>query len=65
MPNLDAGRPKRPSASELKKVGVTLLDPKHFGLQCDRCDTKWSPNFPPRGKRLARGYWKCPNGCNS
>lgn len=56
--------PRRPTATELKRVGVTDLEShSSLWLQCDACGQKWSPDALPGGK-LPRGYWKCPKGCN-
>jgi hypothetical protein len=56
-------RPKRLTSGELKKVGVNLLDKEKIRLECKKCGERWSPNLK-EGGRLARGWWKCPNGCN-
>jgi hypothetical protein len=56
--------PSRFSASELKRAGVTLIDPDRVLLQCDACASQWSPNLLSGG-RLPRGYWKCSRGCNA
>lgn len=61
-----ATRPRRPhrfTAAELKRAGVTILNPSNLLLACDQCGCGWSPNLVTGGK-LPRGYWKCPNGCN-
>ena len=56
--------PRRFSAPELKKVGVTILErQRNIALLCDNCGAAWSPDLQAGGK-LPRGYWKCPNGCN-
>ena len=52
-------------ARQLKNKKVTIVDWRKLWLACDECHESWSPNIPPAGKRLARGYWICPNGCNS
>ena len=59
--------PRRMSETELKKFGITLTgDPGTYFLQCDACGLTWQPSFS-RGMRggWARGYWKCPKGCNA
>lgn len=57
----------RPTAGSLARVGVEISD--RYGhswwLACKACRAEWSPNIPGRYKRLARGWWKCPNGCNA
>ena len=63
-PTKSARRPKRFSTFELKRVGVAVLDESNVQLQCIACHQVWSPNILSGGK-LHRGYWKCPNGCNS
>lgn len=36
-----------------------------FGwCRCQQCGQVWSPTLQTEG-RLPRGWWKCPNGCNS
>jgi hypothetical protein len=55
----------RPTTSQLKKVGVTILDSNSsFFLRCDQCGSVWSPNIQPGG-HLPRDYWKCERGCNA
>jgi hypothetical protein len=49
---------------KLKQVGVSLIDPSTFALQCECCGLIWWPKLLPGGGRLPRGYWKCPHGCN-
>lgn len=48
----------------LKKKKIELIDPSRFHLRCLQCGDWWSPKIPPAGKKMARGYWKCINGCN-
>ena len=55
--------PRRYSKSELKRVGVSIIDETRIMLKCDQCDARWSPNLRTGGN-LPRGYWKCPNRCN-
>jgi hypothetical protein len=56
--------PKRPTRGELAKVGVEIYNPQNWSLRCKQCGMIWSPNIL-RGGRQPRGYWRCPNGCNS
>jgi len=63
MRNESSG-PARFSGPELKKVGVIITDRHSVHLRCGACEQEWSPNLLTGGK-LAPGYWKCPNGCNS
>jgi hypothetical protein len=58
-------RPKRCSSSELARAGVALNYHSGLELRCMACGTLWSPQLPPRGRKLTPGYWKCPNGCNA
>jgi hypothetical protein len=58
-------RPRRCSASELARAGVALTYDRGLQLRCFSCGAAWSPNIPPRGAKLAPGYWRCPNGCNA
>ena len=70
MPNVEITKPKRQhprncTATELKKVNVTLVDPNRIVITCDACGRTWQPLFLS-GARLPRGYWKCPfYGCNA
>jgi hypothetical protein len=65
MDETEAKKPSRYSEPELAKVGVEIIgDKSHIRLACKHCGQNWSPNIQPGG-RLPRGYWKCPNGCNS
>lgn len=48
----------------LRSARVELVDESRFWLRCEACGHIWSPNMPPLGRRLAPGYWKCPDGCN-
>jgi hypothetical protein len=58
----EANRPKRPTATELAKGGVEIVDAQRLWLRCKTCGQLWSPDI--RDGRLVRGYWKCSNGCN-
>lgn len=49
----------------LKAHDVTCVDEDRFWLQCNKCKARWSTDFPADGSRNARGYWSCPNGCNT
>jgi len=60
----DTKTPKRFSEGELKKVGVKVIDKKTVRLECERCGQQWSPNLLSGGD-FPRGYWKCPEGCNT
>lgn len=57
-------RPRNASDSELEKVGVEIVNPHNFHLHCLECGQIWSPEMQGND-RLPRGYWKCPNGCNT
>ena len=56
--------PKRYTKEELLKVGVELINQHTAHLKCMICGQVWSPNLLEGGK-LPKGYWQCPNGCNS
>jgi len=56
--------PRRFEASELAKFAVDLEDSDRIILRCNQCGKGWSPNIL-RGGKLPRGYWRCPNRCNS
>jgi hypothetical protein len=59
--------PRKCSERELAKVGVEIIDEGACWLRCVKCGQKWGVNIPSssRGEHLCKGYWKCPNGCNS
>lgn len=62
------GRLKKPRSCterELLKVGVEVWGwPYFFALRCENCNETWKPKTAAAG-RMARGYWKCPHGCNT
>lgn len=67
MSDRDFSKVRRPhafSASELAKAGVDLVDEYRSMLQCMQCGHVWVVLCPGAGKRLANGWWKCPEGCN-
>jgi hypothetical protein len=49
--------------AQMAKLGVRLLNKYGRLLQCERCETIWSPERGPDGS-LRRGFWRCPNRCN-
>jgi hypothetical protein len=61
------------SRPKLKSLGVELLDRADRHLRCLTCGQDWychrgpriGPRYIPYHTHLSRGYWKCPNGCNS
>jgi hypothetical protein len=55
--------PHEPSNNQLKKVGVRLVKSELLTLRCSRCAKTWT--IKQIGLRLPKGYWKCPNGCNT
>ncbi len=57
-------RPKRFSEKELEKVRVEIIDGNRKLLKCKKCQEEWFPE-PHSPGRLTKGYWKCPNGCNT
>lgn len=64
MPRSSTGGPRRFTERELKRVGVEIRDASSTILGCVECGKGWAPMLQQGGK-LPRGYWKCPNGCNS
>ncbi len=57
--------PKRLSVHELQKAGVEWDgDLHHLVFVCQQCGIAWTPQLRGFG-RMPKGYWKCPNGCNS
>jgi hypothetical protein len=60
----DTRYPKSFNQHELSKAGVEIVDEASVHLRCQACGQVWSPNFLSGG-RLPKGYWHCPNGCNS
>ena len=55
--------PNEFSQYQLNKVGISIKSIKPITLRCDRCTKVWSVGG--KGLRLPKGYWKCPNGCNT
>lgn len=47
----------------LGKKGVNVLDYVRMLLQCQYCETLWTPHILP-GRRFYKAYWHCPNECN-
>ena len=61
----DPIRSKRCTATELAKVGVTIVGSLgRERLECLNCAEVWDPETTGSG-RFANGYWKCPHGCNT
>jgi hypothetical protein len=56
--------PSRFTAGQMEKVGVEIRDSSKTLLACKECGQVWSPNLL-KGGRLPRGYWRCPQGCNT
>lgn len=59
--------PRGRSAAEYQRAG--LVPPEEHDAEerratCASCGTYWYPRIRPGGRRY-RGWWKCPNGCNS
>lgn len=55
--------PHELTENELNKVGVRIIKSEPLSLRCGKCAHTWP--LKQKGLRLLRGYWKCPNGCNS
>jgi hypothetical protein len=56
--------PSRFTEGQMEKVGVEVRDASKILLACKECGQTWSPNLL-KGGRLPRGYWHCPQGCNT
>jgi hypothetical protein len=56
-------KPKRYSATELRKAGVELIGADRQRFRCLRCRCEWI-NCPTIEGRHRRLYWQCPAGCN-
>jgi hypothetical protein len=52
------------SEQELERVVVHIRDFSRGILNCNSCERGWAYMLRPGGK-LPRGYWRCPEGCNS
>lgn len=59
----DMRYPENYSASEMKKVAVTLLYEEDRIFSCDACGLIWHVLLSNEGT-LPGNYWTCPNGCN-
>ena len=55
--------PHEYSRSQLKKVGILLIDEKRGEMRCLVCGIVW--RVVKRGLRFPKGYWRCRNGCNN
>jgi hypothetical protein len=51
------------SKEQLARLGVTKLNRYALMLQCNTCETSWSPGVEADGMPK-RGFWRCPNRCN-
>lgn len=58
-------RPRSFSDNQLRKVGVEIVDLSSGMCGCVECGQRWLVNQPSKYSRRLRGYWKCPNGCNT
>ena len=56
-------RPDRFTAHQLARAGVQIVDADKVTLGCEWCGAVWTPDVRP-GKKMPRGYWRCPNGCH-
>jgi hypothetical protein len=54
---------RRVLGAQMASLGVRLLNKYGHLLQCEQCETIWSPAARPGGL-FARGFWRCPNRCN-
>ena len=52
------------SPARLERVGIELVDENKIWFRCKVDGKVWSPDIQTGGK-LKRGWWRCPNGCNS
>jgi hypothetical protein len=55
--------PRRWTKGELARVGVEY-DEATQAFRCLECKGRWWVCSPGGGRRLGRGYWHCPQGCN-
>ena len=54
-----ARSPTRLTEAQLKRVGVTMINPINYSMRCDWCGAVWSPALLPGGG-IPQDYWKCP-----
>jgi hypothetical protein len=54
---------QRVLGAQMANVGVRLVNKYGRVLQCEHCETIWSPEAGPDGS-FRRGFWRCPNRCN-
>ena len=57
-------RPYRFTDGELATVGIWIIDPASYRLQCQTCSNRWWLALG-YGGRLPAKYWICPNQCNA
>ena len=48
---------------KMEQKKIELVEGAEFTLRCQICGSTWTPEMEGR-KRLPKGYWRCPKGCN-
>jgi hypothetical protein len=51
------------SDTELRALGVRMVNRTDLILECNRCGETWAPQLDSSGK-LPFDYWLCPAKCN-
>jgi hypothetical protein len=59
----DPNEPRAYTESELRKVGVEIVQFSTVLLRCRHCRTIWKVRTRASG-HLPKNYWLCPNGCS-
>jgi hypothetical protein len=59
----EAMKPRAYTESELRKVGVEIVQFSTVRLRCCYCRTVWKVRTRASG-HLPKDYWQCPNGCS-
>jgi hypothetical protein len=57
--------PKRPTAPQLARVGITIVRRTPLTVRCERCGAEWRAEGLETARTLRRDYWKCRNSCNT
>jgi CheY-like chemotaxis protein len=48
---------------KMKQKQIELIEGPEYIFKCQICGRTWNPVIEGR-KRLPKGYWRCPEGCN-
>lgn len=63
--NRDAARPGDGSETDLRRIGVTVLNFSGLRLRCRKCGRCWPAFRAEEGCGFPVGWWRCLSGCNT